>query len=100
MRDPEFKTDLFRFVDVLPTLQTTAQIGQHVREYLLKDGRELPGVLSTALKAFSHPLTAGLAARTIKKNVPTWQSVLSPGQMPVRPCRCYGPCIKMALASR
>jgi RHH-type proline utilization regulon transcriptional repressor/proline dehydrogenase/delta 1-pyrroline-5-carboxylate dehydrogenase len=69
MRDPEFKTDLLRFVDVLPTLQTTAQIGQHVREYLLKDRRDLPGVLSTALKAFSHPLTAGLAARTIKKNV-------------------------------
>jgi RHH-type proline utilization regulon transcriptional repressor/proline dehydrogenase/delta 1-pyrroline-5-carboxylate dehydrogenase len=69
MRDPQFKTDLFHFVDVLPTLQTTAQIGQHVREYLLKDGRELPGVITTALKAITHPLTAGLAARTIKKNV-------------------------------
>jgi RHH-type transcriptional regulator, proline utilization regulon repressor / proline dehydrogenase / delta 1-pyrroline-5-carboxylate dehydrogenase len=69
MRDPDFKVDLFRFVDVLPVLQTTSQVAQHVRAYLLKDGRELPGVLSTTLKAASHSLTAGLAARAIKKNV-------------------------------
>ena len=69
MRDPSFKVDLFRFVDVLPTLSTTSQVAQHVREYLLKDGRDLPGVMSTALKAASSSLTAGLAARTIKKNV-------------------------------
>jgi RHH-type proline utilization regulon transcriptional repressor/proline dehydrogenase/delta 1-pyrroline-5-carboxylate dehydrogenase len=69
MRDASFKVDLFRFVDVLPVLQTTSQVVQHVREYLLKDGRDLPGVLSTALKAASHGLTAGLAARAIKKNI-------------------------------
>ena len=69
MRDPGFKVDLFRFVDVLPVLQTTSQVAGHVREYLLKDGRDLPGVLNTALKAASHGLTAGLAARAIKKNV-------------------------------
>lgn len=69
MKDPTFKVDLFRFVDVLPALHTTEQVAQHVREYLLKDGRELPGMLTAALKAATHGLTAGLAARTIKKNV-------------------------------
>jgi N-acetylornithine carbamoyltransferase len=40
-----------------------------VKEYLLKDGRELPAVLSAALKAASSGLTAGLGAMAIKKNV-------------------------------
>ncbi len=69
MQDPSFKVDLFRFVDVLPTLKTTPQITQHIREYLIKDGRELPGLMHTALKAASNSLTAGLGTRTIKKNV-------------------------------
>jgi RHH-type proline utilization regulon transcriptional repressor/proline dehydrogenase/delta 1-pyrroline-5-carboxylate dehydrogenase len=69
MQDPSFKVDMFRFVDVLPVLQTTDQVARHVREYLLKDGRELPGVVNAALKVASHSLTAGLAARAIRKNV-------------------------------
>jgi RHH-type proline utilization regulon transcriptional repressor/proline dehydrogenase/delta 1-pyrroline-5-carboxylate dehydrogenase len=69
MKDPSFKVDLFRFVDVLPTLHTTDQIIQHIREYLLKDGREFPGMMSAMLKVAAHGLTAGLAARAIKKNV-------------------------------
>lgn len=69
MKDPDFKVDLFRFVDVLPALRTTEQVAQHVGEYLLKEGRDLPGVISAALKAASHGLTAGLGARAIKKNV-------------------------------
>ena len=30
MRDPDFKTDLFRFVDVLPMLETSEQVAEHV----------------------------------------------------------------------
>lgn len=69
MKDPDFKVDLFRFVDVLPALRTTEQVANHVRQYLVKEGRDLPSILHTALKAASHGLTAGLAARAIKKNV-------------------------------
>jgi RHH-type proline utilization regulon transcriptional repressor/proline dehydrogenase/delta 1-pyrroline-5-carboxylate dehydrogenase len=69
MQDPRFKADLFRFIDVLPALHTTDQIAQHVREYLLKDDRELPGVINAALKAAAHGFTAGLASRAIRKNV-------------------------------
>lgn len=69
MKDPSFKVDMFRFVDVLPTLETKEQVSQHVREYLLKEGRELPAVMTAALKAASGGLTAGLAAMTIKKQV-------------------------------
>ncbi len=69
MKDPSFKVDMFRFVDVLPSLHTKDQVAAHVREYLLKEGRELPTVMKAALKAASGGMTAGLAAMTIKKNV-------------------------------
>jgi RHH-type proline utilization regulon transcriptional repressor/proline dehydrogenase/delta 1-pyrroline-5-carboxylate dehydrogenase len=69
MRDPSFKIDMFRFVDVLPTLVETEQVSQHVREYLLKPGRELPTLVGAALKMASGGITAGLAARAIRSNV-------------------------------
>ena len=69
MKDPSFKIDLFRFVDVLPQLESSEQVARHVREYLLKEGRALPGVISVALKAAASGLTAGIAAKSIRKNI-------------------------------
>jgi RHH-type proline utilization regulon transcriptional repressor/proline dehydrogenase/delta 1-pyrroline-5-carboxylate dehydrogenase len=34
MRDESLKHRLFRFVDCLPALRTSAEIAQHIREYL------------------------------------------------------------------
>lgn len=34
MEDPAFKTQLFRFVDVLPTLQSDRDVAHHLKEYL------------------------------------------------------------------
>lgn len=69
MKDPSFKVDMFRFVDVLPTLVTDDQVAKHIREYLLKNGREIPLLMSTALKAASFSLGKGIAATAIRKNV-------------------------------
>lgn len=69
MKDPDFKVDLFRFVDVLPTLTSPAQVSSHINEYLLKRNRTLPAAISTALKAATSPLTSKLAAMTIKRQV-------------------------------
>lgn len=69
MKDPSFKVDMFRFVDVLPMLERKEQVASHVKEYLLKDGRELPAVISAALKAASSGLASGLGQKAIKKNV-------------------------------
>ena len=33
MKDPSFKVDMFRFVDVFPTLLTKDQVKQHINEY-------------------------------------------------------------------
>lgn len=69
MADPSFKIDLLRFVDVLPTLQTTEQISRHVNEYLVKPGRELPTLLGAAVKVAAGGWGSGIAANAIRKNV-------------------------------
>lgn len=69
MKDPGFKVDMFRFVDVFPTLKTKDQVTQHIKEYLLKDGRELPALISTALRAATAGLTAGIAQATMKGQI-------------------------------
>lgn len=69
MADPSFKIDLFRFVDVLPVLGSTDQISSHMRQYLLKPGRELPALLGAAIKLASGGFASGLAAKAIRRNV-------------------------------
>ena len=69
MKDPNFKVDLFRFVDVLPVLSTNEQVSEHIKEYLLDKHRDIPLLMGTALKAASFSLTKGLAAAAIRKNV-------------------------------
>jgi RHH-type proline utilization regulon transcriptional repressor/proline dehydrogenase/delta 1-pyrroline-5-carboxylate dehydrogenase len=51
MRDERFKTQLFRFVDVLPTLTSSSEIARHLREYLGEDEVRLPAALRVGLKA-------------------------------------------------
>lgn len=51
MQDERFKTQLFRFVDVLPTLQTPAEITRHLREYLDPEQVRLSPAMRAAFKA-------------------------------------------------
>jgi RHH-type transcriptional regulator, proline utilization regulon repressor / proline dehydrogenase / delta 1-pyrroline-5-carboxylate dehydrogenase len=51
MRDERFKTQLFRFVDVLPTLTSSTEISRHLQEYLGEDEVKLPAALRVGLKA-------------------------------------------------
>src|SRR6266571_2779961 len=37
MRDEHFRTQLFRFVDVLPMLNTSSSVSRHLKEYLDKE---------------------------------------------------------------
>src|SRR2546426_7521750 len=51
MRDEHFKTQLFRFVDVLPTLNSAGEVARHLKEYLGDDQVQLSPALRLALKA-------------------------------------------------
>ena len=68
MRDQEFKTALFRFVDVLPMLRSTSQVAEHVHEYLLGQQQDLPRFVRALLRATERSLTSGLAASLIRTN--------------------------------
>src|SRR3954468_9772300 len=50
-KDPAFKVQLFRFVDVFPMLRTPEQIHEHLVEYLSQPGVTLPAGMSLGLKA-------------------------------------------------
>lgn len=69
MEDRAFKVDLFRLVDVLPVLQTSDQVQEHVQEYLVKPGHDLPKALSTTLKIGSSGVLSGLASKGIRFGV-------------------------------
>lgn len=67
MKNESFKTQMFRFVDVLPTLKTNAQVAEHLKEYFTESGEELPSVFNLGLGLGS--LAPGLLASGIKKNI-------------------------------
>src|SRR5438552_3654381 len=50
MRDPHFKTQLFRFVDVLPALSSSGAVARHLKEYLGEEAQLSPA-LRLGLKA-------------------------------------------------
>ncbi len=51
MKDEHFKTQLFRFVDVLPTLTSASEISRHLKEYLGDEQLNLSAGLRLGLKA-------------------------------------------------
>lgn len=51
MKDEHFKTQLFRFVDVLPTLTSSGEIARHLNEYLGDEQVKLSPALRLGLKA-------------------------------------------------
>ncbi len=67
MRDPVFKTQMFRFVDVLPTLTSSGDVLKHMAEYLSSVKTPASGVLRGTL-AFGRLLPA-MPAHLIRQNV-------------------------------
>lgn len=51
MRDEKFKTQLFRFVDVLPMLTSSADVTRHFKEYLGEESVSLSPAIRTAMNA-------------------------------------------------
>jgi RHH-type proline utilization regulon transcriptional repressor/proline dehydrogenase/delta 1-pyrroline-5-carboxylate dehydrogenase len=51
LKDPAFRVQLFRYVDVFPTLRTSAQIHDYLIDYLSQPGVALPAALDLGLKA-------------------------------------------------
>lgn len=70
MSNPGLRVQLFRLIDVLPTLSTKAEIAQHLQEYLTVPGVELPGALKQLLSfAGAESLPGQVAATTFSTAV-------------------------------
>ena len=69
MENPALRTDLFRLVDVLPALSSSAEVARHAREYLLVPGRTLPPGMDQALQLTRHRLAGTVSAFVIRRNV-------------------------------
>jgi RHH-type proline utilization regulon transcriptional repressor/proline dehydrogenase/delta 1-pyrroline-5-carboxylate dehydrogenase len=67
MRDPMFKIQMFRFVDVLPTLSSPDDVVRHMAEYLNNVKTPASGILRGAL-SFGRLLPA-IPAHLIRQNV-------------------------------
>jgi RHH-type proline utilization regulon transcriptional repressor/proline dehydrogenase/delta 1-pyrroline-5-carboxylate dehydrogenase len=82
MQNHDFKVQMFRFVDVLPTLPDADQIIQHLREYFLDDSVKIPGAIKTAMGVASAggSLLGKIAASGIKKNVEAMAEMFIAGQ--------------------
>jgi len=71
MKNDDFKVQLFRFVDVLPYLNTTDSLVRHIKEYFADSGTEVPTVLKwgAGKASFGGALTAGLMGKAIRSNI-------------------------------
>ncbi len=67
MQNEGFKIQMFRFVDVLPYLNSSDEIARHLKEYFSSEDQPLPSVLGWGLGLGA--LAPGLMAGAIKKNV-------------------------------
>lgn len=81
MRNPGFKVEMFRFVDVLPTLADSKQVIQHIREYLIDSKAEFPFFVRPGLKlATGIPFTKNLTTSIVRKNVSSMARSFISGQ--------------------
>lgn len=80
MKNEKFKTNMFRFVDVLPSLNSGNEVARHLKEYFSENGGELPAVFNVGLGLGS--LAPGLMAGAIKKNVTSMATMFITGETP------------------
>lgn len=70
MKDPAFKVEMFRFVDVFPTLKNPVQIAEHLQEYFCRPEQNFPATFQWGLgKVKPDGMVAKMAAGQIEKQV-------------------------------
>lgn len=80
MKNEHFKVQMFRFVDVLPYLQSSSEVTKHLKEYFADAGDDLPSVFNFGLGLGS--LAPGILAGAVKKNVTQMAKMFITGESP------------------
>jgi RHH-type proline utilization regulon transcriptional repressor/proline dehydrogenase/delta 1-pyrroline-5-carboxylate dehydrogenase len=84
MADDDFRTALFRFVDVLPGLESSASVIRMAQEYFLPVADRFPGLLKWGLKMDPDGLQAKAAAFFIRKQIATMGQQFILGETPFK----------------
>lgn len=82
MSQPDFKVNLFRLVDVLPTLTSDEAIAEHVREYLIPSANKLHPSLGWLIGLCKNPLLARVTALMVRQGVRQMASMFIAGSSP------------------
>ncbi len=70
MKDEAFKVEMFRFVDVFPTLRNHVQVAEHLQEYFCRPETNFPAAFTWGLnKVKPDSLVAKMAASQIEKQM-------------------------------
>ncbi|BCS90285.1 proline dehydrogenase family protein [Pseudodesulfovibrio sediminis] len=67
MKNEDFKIQMFRFVDVLPCLNTSESLSRHIEEYFATDDANIPDVLKWG--ATKTKIGGGLVAKVLNKTI-------------------------------
>ncbi len=80
MKNEHFKTQMFRFVDVLPYLNSGSEVARHLKEYFAEGGEDLPSIFN--IGAGIGSLAPGLMAGAVRKNVTQMAKMFIVGENP------------------
>ncbi len=71
MKNEDFKVQLFRFVDVLPYLNSSEALLQHIKEYFASGDVEMPAVFKFGASAagMGGSVTGKLLGATVRKQI-------------------------------
>lgn len=70
MRNEAFKVEMFRFVDVFPSLSSSVAVAKHIQEYFCRPDQDFPSSLQWGLKLVSpNSLVAKVATKAISENI-------------------------------
>src|SRR5216117_1584834 len=67
LEDESLRIALFRFVDVLPSLESSAEIGRHLEEYFARVDHALGGLVFLAQALHAGTLVAPVVRRNVIK---------------------------------
>jgi RHH-type proline utilization regulon transcriptional repressor/proline dehydrogenase/delta 1-pyrroline-5-carboxylate dehydrogenase len=86
--DPQVRVQLFRFIDVLPTLRSAGSVRRHLEEYLNEAGQRVPLWLKLAV-TLSPParIASGYSPSWRGRRPGSWDENSSPARPPIKPRR-------------
>jgi len=82
MQRPDFKVNMFRLVDVLPTLPNSQAVAEHITQYLGGVGADLGPLFNWGLNVAPNSLRAKLTAYVTRRAVKQMASQFIAGESP------------------